>query len=419
MTRRDKSIGLDAIVLTIYLAVAPMHQTLVLSNGSTVVKYLALLTMAACMLWGYVQERRFIVTWDLIWPVLLVFGWFALTILWSDSRSAALSSLISIGSYCALILIVGSKRWNDKEKKLILLVLILSCTFYALILIRSAALTRRATLSFSMNGEIVEADQNTVACNLGIGALAAFNWFLRKKERGGVRWAALACMFVTLAGIVSTGSRGGMIAFLAGAICLFYKQTSMNAFARSRFIIVAILLLLFYWLVFDLNILRNEILITRFTTVEFGSMYSRTEIWEQYLSLLFHRPIGFLCGYGCGCDAVAHAEYMGRNWLRASHNDLISILCQTGIPGVLLTASFICHLWKRSEQDKNLFGCACIVLALVGSMGINFFKSYGWWNAMILAYIGMDGALAETSNEASTSLPFGCQGKQSYVRSAS
>ena len=118
MTRRDKSIGLDAIVLTIYLAVAPMHQTLVLSNGSTVVKYLALLTMAACMLWGYVQERRFIVIWDLIWPVLLVFGWFALTILWSDSRSAALSSLISIGSYCALILIVGSKRWNDKEKTL-------------------------------------------------------------------------------------------------------------------------------------------------------------------------------------------------------------------------------------------------------------------------------------------------------------
>lgn len=419
MRNSDERIGLDAITLAAYLALAPMHQTLVLANGSTVVKYLALLVMVACVLWGYIRDRKFIVIWDLIWPVMLMFGWFALTILWSDSRSATISSLISIGSYCAFILIVGSKRWNDNEKKLVFLVLILSCASYALLLIRSAGLTRRATLSFSMDDEIVEADQNTVACNLGIGALAAFNWFLRKKERGGIRWAALACMFVILAGIVSTGSRGGMIAFLAGTICLFYKQTRMSAHARSRFIAVAILLLLFYWLIFDLNILHNEKLIARFTTAEYGTFYGRMEIWEQYLSLLFHRPIGFLSGYGCGCDTVAHAAYMGRDWLRVSHNDLISILCQAGIPGVLLAASFICHLWKRSEQDNNIFGCACIVLALVGSMGINFFKSYGWWNAMILAYIGMDGALAETRNEAQTSLSFRRQGKQSYGRSAS
>ncbi len=419
MRNSDERIGLDAIALAAYLALAPMHQTLVLANGSTVVKYLALLAMVACVLWGYIRDRKFIVIWDLIWPVLLMFGWFAMTILWSDSRSATLSSLISTGSYCALTLIVGSRRWNEKEKKLVLFALTLSCTFYALLLIRSAALTRRATVSFSMYGKIVKADQNTVACNLGIGALAAFNWFLRKKERGGFRWAALACMFVILAGIVSTGSRGGLVAFFAGAIYLLYVQARVNVRAHSGFVIIAGLLLVFYWLIFDLNILRNDTVVARYKSTEMGTLIDRTEIWGQYIGLLLHRPIGFLCGFGYGCDTVAHAAYLGRDWLRASHNDLISILCQAGIPGVLLTVSFVCHIWKRSKQDDNIFGCACIVLALVGSMGINFFKTYGWWNAMILAYIGTAGALTEARDEAPTSPSPRRRGKQSCGRYAS
>ena len=158
------------------------------------------------------------------------------------------------------------------------------------------------------------------------------------------------------------------------------------------------LVLLFYWLVFELNILQNETIISRYKDTELDSMNGRVEIWEQYLSLLLYRPMGFLCGYGVGCDTAAHAAYMGRDWLRASHNDLISILCQAGIPGVLLTCSFIHHVWHRSRQDHNYLGCACIILTVVSSMGINFFKTYGWWNAMILAYIGIDNERAGRSS---------------------
>ena len=389
MTRRDESIGLDAIVLAIYFAIAPMHQTLVLSNGSTVVKYLALLVMVACLLRGYIVNRRFIVIWDLIWPVMLMLGWFVLTILWADSRSEAISALISIGSYCTMMLIVGSRRWNDREKELFMYVLILSCFFYSTLLIRSATTTRRATLLLSSAGRNVKADQNTVACNIGLGAMTALNMFLRKKEHG-IRWIALACMFVILTGIISTGSRGGLIAFVAGAAYLVFVQVKQDIRVRNAFVIIAVFALVLYWLIFDLNILKNETIIIRYKNGEMGTVTERLEIWGQYLELLFHRPMGFLCGYGVGCDKVAHAGYMGREWLRASHNDILSILCQAGIPGVLLTGSFVRHVWKRSKQDRNILGCACVALAIMGSMSINFFKTYGWWNAMILAYIGMD-----------------------------
>ena len=389
MRNRDKSIGIDAILLALYFSVTPMHQTLVLSNGSTVVKYLTLLVMVACLFWGYIQERRFVVIWDLIWPIALMFVWFALTILWTDSRSETLSSLIRIASYGALMLIVGSRRWTQAEKTLFVAVLILSCTLYSVQMIRSAATVRRSTLYYSVEGSAKEADQNAVASNVGIGALAAFAWFLQKKTYS-IRWGALACVFIILAGIVSTGSRGGLIAFSAGAIYLFYHQTRLNAHVRNRVIIIACLLLIFYWLIFDVNVLQNEKLIARFKTTQLNSLNSRVEIWKQYLELLLHRPIGFLCGYGYGCDAIAHAAYMGRDWLRASHNDYLSILCEAGIPGLLLTGSFVHHIWRRSTQSHNLLGCSCVVLALISSLSINLFTTYGWWNAMILAYINVD-----------------------------
>ena len=419
MRARNESIGIDAFLLAVYFALAPMHQTLVLPSGGTVVKYLAFAVMLACMAKGYLENKRFIVILDLIWPVMTMLGWFALSIIWSDSRSTTVSSLISTGSYCALMLIVGSRRWNRKEKTLILAVLILSCVYYSFQLIRSSASVKRATLSFALQeDESKEADQNTVALNIGLGALVAFYVFLKRKN-GFIKWAALAAMLFIMAGILTTGSRGGLLAFLAGAAYLVIKESEVNFRLRSYILLIAVGLLIAYWLVFELNILHNDFLVSRFKNADVSSMSGRTEIWGQYLGTLFSRPVGFLCGYGFGCDTVAHAAYMGRNWMRASHNDYISMLCYAGIPGLLLTGAFVLHIWHYVRKGGRLLGCAYIILVLIGSMDINFFKTYGWWNAMILAYIGIDGSLAETRSEAMLLLPFRRQGRQSRGRSVS
>ena len=226
-------------------------------------------------------------------------------------------------------------------------------------------------------------------------------------------------MLFIMAGILTTGSRGGLLAFLAGAAYLVIKESEVNFRLRSYILLIAVGLLIAYWLVFELNILHNDFLVSRFKNADISSMSGRTEIWGQYLYMLFSRPVGFLCGYGFGCETIAHAAYMGRNWLRASHNDYISILCQAGIPGLLLTGSFVLYIWRSARKEGHLLGCAYIILALIGSMDIDFFKAYGWWNAMILAYIGIDGSMAETRSEAMLSLPFRRQGRQSRGRSVS
>ena len=384
-----KSIGLDAVLLAIYFALAPMHQTLVLPNGSTVVKYLAFAVMIACVLWGYIERRRFLVIWDLIWPVALMLGWFALSIVWTDSRSTTASSLVSVGSYCALLLIIGSRRWNDREKSLFLVAMVASCVFYAIRLIGSAATTRRATLIFAMRGGEFEADQNTVACNLGIGALVAFAIFLHRRG-GGLRWLALVCVPLILMGMISTGSRGGVVAFLAGAAYLYFSEAGRNPRLKSSFFILPCGILIVLWALFESKLIGNDVIRARFLHIGEKGFNGRLEIWWQYLETLLHRPVGFLSGYGLGCDSSAHAAYMGRTWLRAAHNDYLSLLCQVGVPGLLLTGALVRHIWVRSRKMRNFAGCACVVLALVASMEINFMKTYGWWNAMLLAYIGLE-----------------------------
>ena len=413
---KRKSIGIDALLLAIYFALAPMHQTLVLPNGSTVVKYLAFGVMIACVLHGYIERREFLLIWDLIWPVALMLGWFALSIIWADSRSTTLSSLVSVGSYCALLLIVGSRKWNDREKALLLMAIVVSCVFYSIRLIVTAAANRRATLIFAMREGEFEADQNTVANNIGIGALAAFAFFLHK--RGGLRWLALGCVPVILAGMINTGSRGGVISFLAGAAYLYFAEAARDPRLRSSFFILPCGILIVLWALLDSKIIGNNVIRERFLHLGERGLNGRLEIWQQYLETLLHRPVGFLGGYGLGCDSSAHAAYMGRVWLRSAHNDYLSLLCQVGVPGLLLTGSFVRHIWARSRGMSNLFGCACIVLALVASMEINFMKTYGWWNAMILAYIGAEGSLAETNREVMFSLPPRRQEKQSLGRSA-
>ena len=108
---RRPAFRFDALVLAVYFALAPVHQTLVLANGSTVIRYLAAAAMTACVLQGWRERKEYVVRWDLIWPVLFMAVWFALTILWARSRAAAVSKYTRNLSYFALMRVTC-----DKEK---------------------------------------------------------------------------------------------------------------------------------------------------------------------------------------------------------------------------------------------------------------------------------------------------------------
>ena len=386
----------DVLVLAVYFALAPVHQTLVLPDGSTVIRYIAAAAMLACLLQGWRERKEYVVRWDLIWPVLLLAGWLALTILWARSASAAVSRYTRNLSFFALMLIVGSRTWTEREKRFVIRAAVLACVFYSVQLVLSAAETRRATISLTLGGEEYAADQNVLACNIGLGALFAFHGFLTEKRRA-LRVLLLAGFLVITAGIIATGSRGGLVATAAAAGWLALGQVRTSARARRVIPWAAGGVLLLAWLILGRNIWNNETLLTRFSDWTLSEGSGRLEIWGQYLELLVRRPLGLLAGYGIGCDTLEHADFLGRSWLRVTHNDVLSVVCQAGLPGLALAVVFVRNVWRRNTFLRDPLGKACMILALAGSMDINFFMTYGWWNAMIFAFIGIGTAGRTTS----------------------
>ena len=384
--RGRRTVRIDLPVLAAYFALTPVHQTLVLPNGLTVVRYIALLAMAACVLQGWRERRKFILRQDLLRPILCMAAWFALTILWARSPSAAASKYVQFLSYFALMLVVGSREWNERERQFVIRAVLLACVFFSARLLLSAAGGKRATISLSVNDGTASADENTLACNIGIGAAFAFDSFLKEK-RWWMRALGLAGFLVMLGGIAVTGSRGGLAA-AAAACWVVWRGVRKHVRIGRAFPVAAGGVLLLAILVLESSIRSNETLLSRFSEWNLTSASGRMEIWGQYLEMLIRRPLGFLGGYGIGCDTLEHADFLGRNWQRVTHNDVLSLVCQAGIPGLLLVIWLVRTVWRRSAFLRAPLGKACVALALIASLDINFFTTYGWWNAMIFAFAG-------------------------------
>ena len=79
---------------------------------------------------------------------------------------------------------------------------------------------------------------------------------------------------------------------------------------------------------------------------------------------------------------------------------MLSLVCQAGIPGLLLAGVLVRKAWSRNARLRDCLGRACVFLALIGSMDINFFMTYGWWNALIFAFIGIGTAGPSGRSEA-------------------
>ena len=376
-----KFIGIDAIVFAVYIASTPLHQTLVLSNGGTVTKYLAFGAMLACLTMGV---GRFRLDRALAGKLLLVAIWFGLTVGWSRSPGTTVSSLVSIFSYMSLMIVVGSKQWSQKEKQLFSVSLLIAASLIALSLIQSAASTKRATITWSGSG--VEADQNILAGNIGLGIPFAI-FFLLRSSKPAVRFLMIAIILLIVAGVIATGSRGAMIAVIGAVLYYFLSSRGINRKQKFRLVFFVLVFSFGVFLTLSKNLLNNVYIVERFTVAD-DTASGRTQIWLDYLTMLFHRWRGFLVGFGYGASGLEYADYFHTNWPYATHNDILWVLTGSGTIGLYLVAKFIRLVWKRSKLIGNQIGRACIVLMLLAGLSVNMFDRYGWWNAMIFAYIG-------------------------------
>lgn len=390
-TLNQKRIGIDAIVLALYFALTPIHQTLRLSNGSTVIRYFALVVMIVVVLISLVRGAKHVINLELFRFLLIIALWFSIGIIHTQDRNGTVSALISLFSYFAFMVIVCAKEWTNAEKHLFKISLIVACVIYSVLLIQSIATARRATII--AGEEEIEADQNILAINIGLGFLFALSYFLALK---GIflRLVALASILLMLAGVVCTGSRGALIAIAIAAVYYLFAYGNISRRGKFWIIVIAVAILVGLIVLIGTDILGNEYVTSRYSTDYEGDFFSgRLNVWNNYIEMLFNRPYGFLVGYGYGATGSAYGSFFNTNWPPATHQDIIQIICCGGIPALVLFTMFVVKIWKKGTLNKDALGKACTLLVLIGGLSVDSFQRYGWWNAMIFAYIGI-GALS-------------------------
>lgn len=388
--RAKNRIGIDAVILAVYFAITPVHQTLFLPGGRTVAKYLAFAVMIAVVGLAFLQKGKIVFGRELWNSLLCIAGWLGFGILYSQARSTTVSNLISIFSYFAFMLIVCSKEWTTAEKHLFKMALIGACIYYSITLIEMVAVLRRASFVVETgDGSELKADQNIMAINIGLGAMFALSYFLTAK-RFWTKLLALATVLLILAGVFCTGSRGALIAIVAAM--LFYLFSYGHASKKMKWLGILFIGLALAGILILLNtdILGNEYVISRFSSSYEGDFFSgRPEIWRKYLAILNNQPSGWVIGYGFGTSAKAYGNFYATRWPRATHNDLIQLIFCGGIIAVVLFALFIRVVWRKAGARKDALGKALILLVLIGGLTVDSFQKYGWWNAMIFANMGI------------------------------
>ena len=379
---RWRNIGLDAYLLALYFVITPIHQALLTTHGGTVNKYLAFVVILAILVLQYNKKTNSF-SWNkrMISLLSLLSFWYVCSLLWSYSRIHSILGIYSAISYFFFTITVCSRKWNNDEKELFMTTYIIACVYYSIMLFQMSSIAKRATFVLD-DGR--HSDQNLLSANIALGCLFAL-YCLTTQSSKIMKYVFGIFIFTIVMGIISTGSRGGLIALFVGAIYVHMHQQKKKILLLTSALVAIILMTYIKDYIFN----NNTYLISRFNTESLFNATSRTSIWAEYIKMLIYRPWGIFIGYGYGSTAMAYSDFYGTNWPPATHNDYIAVICRSGIIGLIGLFHFCKYIWNRCISLNDKLGCSCMITMLVASMSVNMLGTYGWWNAMIFAYIGV------------------------------
>jgi O-antigen ligase len=317
-----------AMLIGLYALLAPADALLLVGGGVTLTRLASLLAIAGLTL-AFIGDRsvRAVPRFALAWFAVLV--WMIASVLWATDQSMALHKLEQIGLAMLVFGLVVMVRSTRIDLRVVIAASVLSSSViaaYALIVhpVEARLGADRVVLKTATG----RADPNDLAAAL-ILAFALCVSAATSNEVRGWRAAGAIASGLLFAGILATGSRGGLIAALL--VVIWIALRARRRIAAALFVIGA----------GAFSVLQGDVW-ERFVGDQTGA--GRTDIWKVGLAAFRqHWAIG--SGIGTFPDAynsvylsVPHHFYI--NWSRPAHDLLVQSFTELGIVGgaLVLTA---------------------------------------------------------------------------------
>ncbi len=225
-------------------------------------------------------------------------------------------------------------------------------------------------------------DPNDLALTLVM--MLPMAWWLGSVLRSGLfRLASYGCMIMLIGGVVTTQSRGGLLALLAAVAVMVVSQ------GRERLGVLLVSLVMAAG--FTVVILPSSVF-DRYVTIadyqEDASAMSRLAVWKAGLKMFADHPF---TGVGVGAYEVAYGqsyldlEGAGRKW-RVAHSSYIQVAAELGIGGLLIWLAILASGFLSLFESRRQLASTPLGEDEQAWPLINAYRS--WNSAMLASLVG-------------------------------
>ena len=288
--------------------------------------------------------------------------WNVLTTFWSIDVESSISRILTYFMLAGMVWLIWEFVRTENEIRGVLSAFIMGCY---------ASLIHMAILSWLGEAKIDAAstrisgggmNANDLALILSIGIFMAYYLAATSNRRSRImKMVYYSFCVAAIAGILFTGSRGGVVSLATGVACYSIMEPRVRITRKALFIgtmVIATLMIV--------NVLPEKTYLRLYNIpekIETGEFTFRIEIWKAGIEIIKNN---MLLGVGTGGFPAAVGPLLGKEIL--AHNSYISVLAETGLVG--LAAFVMLFLISFSIANKLTSGLRPIWLAILTVLAV-------------------------------------------------
>lgn len=379
IAKRER-ISIISVLLTLYIALSPLEFFQFIPGVGSIFRYLNALIVFIILLVFLIQKRKFKFYKSYVFLLVFIFLQF-LGVLWAFNTNIHQIMLYSYVKYILILILFTQFNYNKKEIKLLKIVTSIFGGLIAFYFLQKQGMEDyRLTLAV---GDTLQ-DPNISITYFIIPLILTLNLFLSKGNSLFFKMILLFNLSTIVFFILSTGSRGGLLAVTIGVILYVFIDKFNN---KKNFLYIIFLIIIFYFLYDYLYSLLPESIQERLMLKNFSAEHSsgRVEIWKYLLKMDFSTTFRAFFGYGLG--AVPYALNSQFGLFNASHNLLLQFIGETGLIGMFLMLSFWFNNVKKLILNKYFAMLAINISFIITSLFLDLANLKSFWDMLLLTQV--------------------------------